>query len=77
MTSLFQEWALTMGNSDGLKREDMMDFIEREVYSLSYLNLRYFVFFSKFCNQSCSTRTHSQALGINIEERIPYLTLGK
>ena len=49
MTSSFQEWALTMGNSDGLKQEDMVDFIEKEVWSLSYLNLGYFVFFSKFC----------------------------
>ena len=52
-----------MGNSDGLKREDTVDFIEREVWSPSYLNLSYSIF-SKFCNQSCSTSTRSQATGI-------------
>jgi hypothetical protein len=30
------------------KQEDMVDFIERKVWSSSYLNLGYFVFFSSF-----------------------------
>ena len=55
-----------MKDGSDLKQEDMMAFIEGKVWSPSYLNLGYFVFFSKFCNWSCLTRTRSQASGINI-----------
>ena len=53
-----------------MKEEDTPDSIEGEDWGPSYRNLGNFIFFSKFCNQSCLTRTRSQALGINIGPRL-------
>ena len=53
-----------------MKQEDASDFIEGKDWGPSYCNLGNFIFFSKFCNQSCSTKTRSQASGINIQTSI-------
>ena len=47
------------------EQENMMESAEGEVWSPSYLKLDV-LFFPKFCDWSYSTRTHSQASGINI-----------
>jgi hypothetical protein len=52
------------------RQEDTSDSIEGKDWGPSYLNLGCFVLFSKFCNQSYSTRTRSQSSGINIEPRL-------
>ena len=51
----------------GMKQENTLDFIEGKDWGPSYRNLESFVLFSKFCNQSCSTRTRSQASAIVID----------
>jgi hypothetical protein len=58
------------GGGSDQKQEGTTDFIEGKDWSPSYLNLRCFVFFSRFCNRSCSIRTRSPASGINIGPRL-------
>ena len=51
-------------------RKNMADSTEGEAWSQSYLNLGCFIFFSKFCDSSYSTKTHSQASGINSKPQL-------
>ena len=53
-----------------MKQGNTSSSIEGKDWSPSYLKLGSFVFYSKLCDRSCSTRTRSQALGINIEPRL-------